>query len=241
MEVYNSLEFLRLFADDTIDGANPTLKPENGVRALMNLVQQDYKFDLGLIDIRTGRKPEVEGLVESVYASYPNETEWIKEFADRDYVADVILKNNIDPEKYVEGIQHYIKKWKSNEGKMSFEDGYEATHWVWGLYVICKDNHILRNYKKLMSDCLVMIHNTFPASDLKTESIYFLTLIDLSRVKETWIIDLEKTQMENGDFTTPYSDETDLSPEQLRIYSVHHICLALLALYNYYHNIREKG
>jgi hypothetical protein len=238
MDIYTSLEFLQAYVSDTIETDKPTLEPENGVRAMMNLVQQDYKFDLGLRD-NVGGKP-LDGLVDAVYASYPSDKEWIEEFADRDYVSDVILKNNIDTEEYANAIKHYVEKWKSKDGEMSFADGYEATHWIWGLYEICKDNHIMNNYRKLMSDCLVMVYHTFPNSDLKTESLYFLTLVDLPRVKEEWIINLQRSQEPDGDFDTTVRGHSDLSAEQSRTYSVHHICLALLAMYEYYNEVRVR-
>jgi len=238
MDLYNSLEFLRKYVEERVDTSGPTLEPENGVRALMNLVQQDYKFDLGLRDNVEG-KP-LDGLVDAVKVSYPYEKKWIEEFADRDYVSDVILKENIETEDYSTAIKHYVKKWSKDEGEMTFADGYEATHWIWALYEICKDNHIMRNYRKLMSDTLVLLYNTFPDSDLKTECVYFLTLVDLPRVQERWVIELEATQMPNGDFHSEAPSHKDLDPLQARTYAVHHISLALLAIYNFYNKVREN-
>ena len=236
MDIYKSLEFLKKYVDERIDtrpGHQP--EPENGVRAMMNLIQQDYNFDLGLRD--NEGKPPLRSLKDSTLVSYPQDREWLEEFADRDYVADVILKNNIDTEEYVEAIQHYIDLWKKDDGEMTFADGYEATHWVWGLYEICKDNQILRNYQKLMSDCLVMCYNTFPPSDLKTECIYFLTLVDLERVKEEWIIKQEQEQLPDGQFYSDLPPSEKVSKDQQYTYTVHHICLALLAFHNYYNRV----
>jgi hypothetical protein len=239
MEVIKSLEFLRQYVYDRID-TRPAHQDEaeNGVRAMMNVVQQDYKFDLGLRDNVGGKK--LTSLKDACKVAYPNDREWIEEFADRDYVSDVILGDNIDTEEYVDAIRHYIAKWKEDDGEMTFTDGYEATHWVWGLYEISKDNHILRNYQKLMADCLLMLYNTFPASDLKTECVYFLTLVDVSRVKEEMIMKLEQQQLPDGRFYSelPHSEKIEKSQE--RTYEVHHICLALLAIYNWYHKIREN-
>ena len=242
MDAYKSLEFLKNFADKNIDTTKPTTKQDNGVRALMNLVQQDYKFDLGLRD--NEGNPPLKGLVDAVYVSYPNNSGWIEEFAGRDYVADVLLKRKMDPERYVKAINLYNSEWKKDGEYLQFDDGYELTHWIWALSIICKDNHIMRNYKGLMSNSLVNVYKTMPASDLKTESLYFLTIIDLPRVKEQWIIDLEKTQKKDGTFEGVPDGKTiwkdfPLDKKTLKLYSIHHICLALLALYNYYNNIRE--
>lgn len=242
MDAYKSLEFLKRFVDKNIDTSKPTTESENGVRALCNLVQQDYKFDLGLRDNQTGRP--LNGLVDAVKVSYPHNSKWIEKFADRDYVSDVILKRNIDPERYVKAINHYNSEWRKNEGYLQFDDGYELTHWIWALSVICKDNHIMHTYRDLMANSLINVYKTMPASDLKTESLYFLTLIDLPRVKEQWIIDLEKTQKKDGTFQGVPDEITiwkdfPLDKKTLKLYSVHHICLALLAIYNYYNNIRE--
>jgi len=235
MDIYKSLDFLKTYVAETMDTTQPQQEPENGVRAMMNLIQQDYKYDLGLRDNNT--KSPLLSLKDSTKVSYPQERKWIEEFADRDYVADVLLDDNINTEEYVDAINHYISLWKKDNGEMTFSDGYEATHWVWALYEICKDNKILRNYQKLMSDCLVMCYNTFPPSDLKTECVYFLTLVDLSRVRKEWIEKLESEQLPDGSFDSdlPHSEKIDES--QRYTYTVHHICLALLAFYNYYNQV----
>ena len=93
------------------------------------------------------------------------------------------------------------------------------------------DNHFLE---------LVRLYKNFPPSDLKTECICFLTMIDLDKVKEEWIIDLQKTQLSNGCFSSETPERTDLPQKDRNMYLIHHICLALIALFNYYNVIRIK-
>ena len=97
----------------------------------------------------------------------------------------------------------------------------------------------MRNYQDLMSSSLISLYLTLPASDLKTECLYFLSLIDLSKVKEDWIINLELTQKPDGTF---HGEEQNLGLETAdkKMMDIHHLCLSLLTLYNYYNSVREN-
>ena len=87
-----------------------------------------------------------------------------------------------------------------------------------------------------MSDSLLNLHSTLPNSDLKTECIYFLTLIDLSKVEEEYIREIEESQLPDGTFKGTMMMDPDTEREDyFLIY--HHLCLALLSLYNYNNTI----
>ena len=234
MNIYKSLEYLKSYVNNNIDTENLTTHSDYGIRALLLKVQQDYRFNFGLPSYNR----KIDDLIDAVKVSYPSEEYWMKEFTSRDYVSDVIMGNNIEVDDYAEHIKFYKNK-LHKEGKLSFEDGYELTHWVWALAVICKDNHIMSNYQDLMSSSLISLYLTLPASDLKTECLYFLSLIDLSKVKEDWIINLELTQKPDGTF---HGEEQNLGLETAdkKMMDIHHLCLSLLTLYNYYNSVREN-
>ena len=235
MDIIKSLEYLRDYVEKNIDTTQKGQQSDYGIRALMTKVEYDYKYNLGL---NPNNEP-VNDLIEATWISMSNSPEFIEALADRDYVSDVFLKKNIDVERYVKAINHYRQKLK-REGQMTFDDGYEATHWIWALYVICRDNRIIHTYQDLMADTLIELYHNFPPSDLRTECLCFLTMIDVSKVKEQWIIDLEKTQKNNGTLKTETPEREDLPQEDKEMYVIHHLCLGLIAIYNYYNVIRIK-
>jgi len=234
MNIYKSLEYLKNYVDKNINTKELTTNLDYGVRALLLKVQEDYRFNF---DLPT-KNNKINDLIDAVKVSYPDNLDFIKKFTGRDYVTDVIMGSNIEVDEYAKNIKNLNIK-LLQQGKLSFEDGYELTHWIWGLSVICKDNHIMRNYQDLMSSSLINLYNTLPASDLKTECIYFLTLIELPKVKEDWIINLEMTQNSDGTFYGA-EEELGLVTNDKEMMIIHHICLALLSLFNYYNTIREN-
>ena len=232
MNILKSLEALKEYVNENISNSNePTRKLDNGIRAMALKVQEDYKFDFGLPNYNY----VVRDLKDVVKLSYPNEEEWIESFAERDYVSNVILGKSVDIEKIVREIKAYDNKIDENGG-LNFKDGYELTHLIWALNQVCQDNNIVKNYKELMSDSLLNLHSTLPNSDLKTECIYFLTLIDLSKVEEEYIREIEESQLPDGTFKGTMMMDPDTEREDyFLIY--HHLCLALLSLYNYNNTI----
>ena len=237
MDILKSLEYLRNYVANYIDTSKKGEESDFGIRSLMTKVEYDYKYDLGLNPLNES----VEDLVKAVKISYIDSREFIIEMSDRDYVSDVFLKENIDVDEYVSAITHYQRKFNQKLTDLSWKDGYEATHWVWALFVICRDNHILHNYEDLMTDTLIKVYNFFPPSDLKTEALCFISMIDVSLVKEQWIIDLEKTQLKDGTLMNKMPEDLlgDLEQDH-KMYKVHQLCLGLIALYNYYNVIRIK-
>ena len=62
-------------------------------------------------------------------------------------------------------------------------------------------------------------------------------MIDVSRIKKEWIKELEDNQLKDGTFKS-YTSQKDIPKYDRELYTIHHICLALIALYNYYNVIR---
>ena len=192
------------------------------------MVQEKYKIDLGL------PSENISDLRDAMMVSYPLKD--VERLADRDYVSDVMLNKNIDIEDYVEPIIVYnkiISSQKSIPIEKQTEEGYELTHLVWALYTIVKDNHLLRTYKEFMINSLINLYTRIPlATDVSTETLYFISELDSFYIKEEWIMDLESQQDSNGAFTgeTPKG----FSKQNLVLLQVHHTALALLTLYNFY-------
>lgn len=232
MNVRKSLEYLKNYVDENIDTSTKQQEGDYGCRALMIKVEQDYNYDLGL----NPNKEPVEDLIDATFIGYNSDADMIVEFADRNYISDVFLKRNIDTEKYVNNIKKY-RNLILKDGGLTTADSYECTHWVWALYIICKDNNILHHYSDLMSETLINLYLTLPPCDVKTECLTFLSMIDVSRIKKEWIKELEDNQLKDGTFKS-YTSQKDIPKYDRELYTIHHICLALIALYNYYNVIR---
>ena len=158
---------------------------------------------------------------------YPYEK--LEEFSGREYIANILLNRKIDPDYYVNLLKEYNYKW--NDICVDEPLLYHLTHLIWGLYMIGDQNHILRRYRPLMTDVLLKILDRVKEClDIRTETLYFLTLINPRKVKEEWIIELEQCQRPDGSY-----------PARDYIEEAHHTALALLTLYNYYNTDLSKS
>ena len=198
------------------------------------MVQDNYKINLGL------PKENVDDLRDAMLVSYPIKD--VERLSGRKYVADVLLKKNIDLEDYIKQITYYNKIISSSKSltiEQQINEGYELTHLIWALFTIVKDNHLMRTYKDFMIWSLQNLYIRIPDStDVSTEALYFLSKIDSFSIKEKWIMKLESDQDSNGVFTG-FDNPKELSPQQLLLLQVHHTALALLTLYNFYNGNRE--
>ena len=237
MDIWKSISYLRRYVKQYIDTSKPTYKSEAGVRGLILLVQEKYKIDMGLPPEGKGVKTDLK---DAMLASYPFSR--IVELADRKYVSDILLENNIEVDDYVKQIERHnltISQYKELPINTQVDAGYEITHLIWGLYMICKDNHIIQNYKDFMLTSLINLYNRIPeVNDISTETLYFITLLDVKEIKESWIEKLEDAQDKNGSFPGYYAHE-DFTQEEQIIVTAHHTALALLTLFNYYNGITE--
>ena len=75
-------------------------------------------------------------------------------------------------------------------------------------------------------------------NDLRTEALYFISLLDSQKVKEEWIIDLQNNQNKDGTFGKVNKDWPKKNQE---IMKAHHVALALLALHNFYNGVIETN
>ena len=234
MNYDKSLEFLRRYVINEVDVSGKTKKSDAGVRGLILMVQERYRIDLGLPN------EDIGDLRDAMLASYPKKD--IERLAGREYVADILLEKNIEIEDYIEAINYYNKIISSQPVlpiQEQTEEGYELTHLIWALYTIIKDNHLMRNYKDIMVNSLINLYVRIPAvSDVSTETLYFLSLLDSYSIKEQWIMDLEADQNINGSFTGYHHYEDFTQEEQLMV-QAHHTALALLTLYNFYNGVAE--
>ena len=90
-----------------------------------------------------------------------------------------------------------------------------------------------------MVNSLINLYVRIPeVTDVSTEALYFISIINPNAIKEDWIMDLEADQNSNGAFTGYYHYE-DFSQEEQLMVQVHHTALALLTLYNFYNGINE--
>tara|TARA_B110000908_G_C10251193_1_gene452161 strand:- start:560 stop:1264 length:705 start_codon:yes stop_codon:yes gene_type:complete len=228
MKYYKSLNFLKKYVKEEIDTSKLTTEDDSGNRGLILMVQEKYKIDLGL------PSENISDLRDAMMVSYPLKD--VERLADRDYISDVMLNKNIDIEDYVESIVVYnkiISSQKSIPIDKQTEEGYELTHLVWALHTIVKDNHLLRTYKEFMINSLINLYKRIDfATDVSTETLYFISEIDSFYLQENWIMNLESQQGSNGAFTgeTPKG----FSKQNLVLLQVHHTSLALLTLYNFY-------
>ena len=234
MNYDESLNFLKRYVQQEVDISKKTTDSDAGARGLILMVQEKYRIDLGL------PTEDISDLRDAMLASYPQKD--IERLAGRDFVADVLMEKNIDVEDYVEAIIYYNKIISSQKVmpiKEQTEEGYELTHLVWALYTIVKDNHLMRNYKDFMVNSLKNLYIRIPVvSDVSTETLYFLSVMDSNAIKEKWIMDLEADQDLNGAFTGYYHYENFSKEEQLMV-QAHHTSLALLTLYNFYNGVGE--
>jgi hypothetical protein len=237
MDIYKSINFLKRYVEQNIDTSSKTKEGEAGVRGLILMVQEKYKIDMGLPQ----PKEEITDLRYAMMDSYALGN--IEELAGREYVSDVLLKKNIDVEDYIKEIDRYniiISAQKTLPIQEQTEEGYELTHLIWGLYTISKDNHLMRNYKNFMLDSLVNLFQRIDTvTDVSTETLYFISLLDVNSIKEDWIMKLEQDQDINGAFTGYYHYE-DFTEFEQKIVQAHHTALALLTLYNFYNEISEQ-
>lgn len=234
MNYDKSLNFLKRYVSQEIDTSQKTTHDDAGARGLILMVQDNYKINLGL------PTENVDDLRDAMLVSYPIKD--VERLAGRKYVADVLLKKNIDLEDYIKQISYYNKIISSNKSltiEQQINEGYELTHLIWALFTIVKDNHLIRTYKDFMIWSLQNLYIRIPNStDVSTEALYFLSKIDSFAIKEKWIMKLESDQDSNGVFTG-FDNPKELSPKQLLLLQVHHTALALLTLYNFYNGNRE--
>ncbi len=234
MNYDKSLNFLKRYVSTEIDSSKKTTHDDAGARGLILMVQDNYKINLGL------PKENVDDLRDAMLVSYPIKD--VERLSGRKYVADVLLKKNIDLEDYIKQITYYNKIISSSKSltiEQQINEGYELTHLIWALFTIVKDNHLIRTYKDFMIWSLQNLYIRIPDStDVSTEALYFLSKIDSFAIKEKWIMKLESDQDSNGVFTG-FDNPKELSPQQLLLLQVHHTALALLTLYNFYNGNRE--
>jgi hypothetical protein len=234
MNYDKSLNFLKRYVSKEIDSSQKTTHDDAGARGLILMVQDNYKINLGL------PKENVDDLRDAMLVSYPIKD--VERLSGRKYVADVLLKKNIDLEDYIKQITYYNKIISSSKSltiEQQINEGYELTHLIWALFTIVKDNHLMRTYKDFMIWSLQNLYIRIPNStDVSTEALYFLSKIDSFSIKEKWIMKLESDQDSNGVFTG-FDNPKELSPQQLLLLQVHHTALALLTLYNFYNGNRE--
>jgi len=221
MTMEKSLLFLRDYVKNHIQGYYQEYD-DFGVRALVLLVQDRYKFYLG---IKTKQDKEfvplkLNDLRDSIEICYKRED--FVEFAEKYYISDVLLKKPIDIEWYIKELEEYNLK-LVEKYPLTLDDKYTITHIVWGLYMIVRENSMLRKYKDFLGRVLVNLYLTTHPSDIQSETLYFLSIIDKSRIKEEWTIELEKGQQKDGGFNG-----------EGEVMRAHHTALALLTLYNYY-------
>ena len=125
MNYDKSLNFLKRYVSQEIDTSQKTTHDDAGARGLILMVQDNYKINLGL------PTENVDDLRDAMLVSYPIKD--VERLSGRKYVADVLLKKNIDLEDYIKQITYYNKIISSSKSltiEQQINEGYELTHFI---------------------------------------------------------------------------------------------------------------
>jgi len=184
---------------------------DQGLMVLLVLLQSKFKFDFNVPYKAYGIKESIS----KIYKNIPENT-LKNEVFGRNYLYDA-YKNEIDAETVMKSLRNM---------EISVENGYEITHHVLAIMFLGDE------YKNQMINILLKLINILKFSDLKTESIYFLFLLDPHVIKQRWIDEIIINQEDDGSlFCDDYGEYKDAT--------AHHTGLGLI-LYMSYRKYKRK-
>jgi hypothetical protein len=136
------------------------------------------------------------------------------------------FKDRISQHELFNNLNLLYKKYKiKNDAEQNI--AYDITHMILSLLFVNFDD---KKIKEEVGNILIDIINKNILSDLKTEAIYFLCLIDSSKVKKEWIEEIKNFIKIHG-YLQYYPKKFSLN-----LYNpanAHHTCLGLLVISEY--------
>ena len=132
------------------------------------------------------------------------------------------FKNKIKVEDLLYNLKIVSSNYKAINSKTKYDvNGYEITHLILAILFINKINSC-----KEIDNLLVDVIKQNIHSDLKTEAIYILSLINPSMINSKWILELENNQSQLGYLNCNYFGNYDDA-------KAHHTALGMLAYLEY--------
>jgi hypothetical protein len=203
-----------------------------GTETMLMVVQNKFNYKLGLDGNATNLK-------DAISVKYKNLTDdkIRNDVFRRSYLYDA-FKNQIKLNKLYKLLKEamdYYKTKKNEDKNQSVE--YQITHVIMAmLWVNEKKIKSKKNKnKKIIVNILIEIINKSDFSDLRTEAIYFLSLIEPSKIQDIWMIEIKEKINKEG--YLQYYEKLKKIPK-LSVNNAHHTALGVLAYYEY--NIFHK-
>lgn len=200
-----------------------------GTETMLMVVQNKFNYDLGL----DGKAINLKDAVSVKYKNLSDEKIRDEVFR-RSYLYDA-YKSKIKLTELYKLLQEAMdfyrnEKKKINDKNQSVE--YQITHVIMGMLWV-NTNKIKSNKnknKKMIVDILIEIINKSEFSDLRTEAIYFLSLIEPSKIEDIWMIEIKEKINKEG--YLQYYEKLKVIPK-LNVNNAHHTALGVLAYYEY--------
>lgn len=200
-----------------------------GTETMLMVVQNKFNYDLGL----DGNAQNLKDAVSVKYKKLTDDQIRDKVFR-RSYLYDA-YKSKIKLNELYKLLQEAMdfyrnEKKKADDKNQSVE--YQITHVIMGmLWVNTKKIKSNKNKnKKMIVDILIEIINKSDFSDLRTEAIYFLSLIEPSKIEDIWMIEIKEKINKEG--YLQYYEKLKVIPK-LNVNNTHHTALGVLAYYEY--------
>ena len=190
---------------------------DNGVEILLIILQNKFGYNFNL----NYDGKDLKSVIESRYG---NDSEYtLKYMFQREYFY-LAFKNKIKVEDLLYNLENISSKYKAINSKTKYDvTGYEITHLILAILFINKVNSCTC---KRIDDLLVNVIEQNIHSDLKTEAIYILSLINPAKINNKWILELENNQSQLGYLNCDYFGNYDDG-------KAHHTALGMLAYLEY--------
>ena len=190
---------------------------DNGVEILLIILQNKFGYNFNLNYDGTDLKSVIE-------SRYGNDSEYtLKYMFQREYFY-LAFKNKIKVEDLLYNLENISSKYKAINSKTKYDvTGYEITHLILAILFI---NKVDSCTCKGIDDLLVNVIEQNIHSDLKTEAIYILSLINPAKINNKWILELENNQSQLGYLNCDYFGNYDDG-------KAHHTALGMLAYLEY--------
>jgi hypothetical protein len=190
---------------------------DNGVEILLIILETkfNYKFNLNY------HADNLKDAISIKYKDTPDDT--LKNIIfEREYFY-LAYKNRIDPILLFNQLNKVSKDYKALNNNHYDHDGYEITHLILAILFTKSKNNI--NFIKI-ENILIDLINKNIHSDLKTEALYILCLINPSKIRQVWIDELNSEQNMLGYLDCTYFGNYDDA-------IAHHTALGLLVYSEY--------
>ena len=190
---------------------------DNGVEILLIILQTKFYYNFNLNYNATNFKSAISIKYKNISEKTLKEVIFQREYF---YLA---YKNKIDPLLLFNQLEKLSKNYKALNNNNYDIDGYEITHLIFAILFMNCRNKI--NFNKI-ENILINLINKNIFSDLKTEAIYLLLLINPSKIKIEWIDNISDNQNKFGYLECTYFGNYDDA-------RAHHTALGLLVYSEY--------